>query len=84
VWKHAWLRAGAVPSGYARSSPGPVPLPHPRLAAPIAFGSPRCRVAALPHQTAALGGRAVPIPVSSDRTQGNDTGTEPAGFSREK
>jgi hypothetical protein len=58
-----------------------------------AFGSRRFRVASGPHRACAMGtlrsrasrgarGRAVPAPVSVDRTRGNDAGTELVGFPR--
>jgi len=50
----------------------------------------RLRLAPLPCRSAALApapsrgarGRAAPVPVSSDRTRGNDAGMEPATFPR--
>src|ERR1039458_4896821 len=47
-----------------------------------ASGTRRCRVAALPHETRGAWGRAVPVPVCSDRTRGNDAGMEPASVPR--
>jgi hypothetical protein len=53
---------------WLRQSPSARPLP--------------CRCAPAPSRGAQ--GRAVPVPASSDRTRGNDTGTEPAGFPKGK
>jgi hypothetical protein len=80
----------------ARSKPVSVPLPHPRFAGHdrrSAFGSRRFRVASGPHCARAMGtlrsragrgarGRAVPTPVSFDRTRGNDAGMELAAILR--
>ena len=68
--------------GHSRSRPVSVPLPHPRFGlgqAPPARALP-CRCA--PAPVAALGGRAVLIPVSVDRTRGNAAGAVRATFPR--
>src|SRR5208282_5359729 len=65
--------------GYVRSKPGSGPLPQPRFAAQSACGSRRCRVAALPHQAAPLGGGRssprFPLPASERTTPGTVPGS---------
>ena len=70
------------PLGLLRSKPGPVPLRIPAVPSHGAYGSQRCRVAALPHQAALLGGGQSSPPVSFDRIREDDArrgAGEPSG-----
>jgi hypothetical protein len=63
-----------------------IPASPSRRAAPVMTGeAPSARAASVSLRSRAsrgARGRAVPMPVSCDRTRGNDAGTDPAGFLR--
>ena len=74
--------AGVCPLGLMRGLNQVVlAVPHPRFASE----APPAHAAAVSLRSApsrGVRGRARPIPVSSDRTRGNDAGTKPATFPR--